>query len=219
MKKFQLILLSAFVISAGSAWATSPVCPSTGYAQFCNEIITISATGTVSVATSGAGISATPYDGDEDQLIGVVDNWAGHTVTNLGLTGTAITDFDGDGANSGGSNCVSSGSGIYGCNGAANVLDASHGNTGYAGFDSSANGVTNGIDNYFTSFTNPGNSATINFAGGLTAGETAWFSLEEPATAGGLGVSVNVPEPTSVVLFGTLLLAAAYAFRRRLASK
>src|SRR5580692_8656984 len=163
MRKFKMFLLAGFVVSAGSAWAASALCPSTADAQYCNEIITINANGTVTIVQNGTSssdgyaTSATPYDGDEDQLIGVVDDWAGHTVNNLALTGTAITDFDGDGANS--AACYTAGSDPYGCHATANVLDASHGNTGYAGFDSSGNGVTNGIDNYFTSFTNPGNSA------------------------------------------------------------
>ncbi|MGA3044682.1 MAG: PEP-CTERM sorting domain-containing protein, partial [Bryobacteraceae bacterium] len=149
-------------------------------------------------------------------------------INNLGLTGSAITDFDGDGANSGGTSCITTNLGgpLYGCNGATNSEDASHGNTGYAGFDTlgslNANranpGDMPGPDNYFTAYTNPGNSATINFDGGLNAGDSAWFSLEEPATAGGLGVTANVPEPSSIVLLGSLILGAAGILRRRLSS-
>jgi len=230
-----MLLTAGLVISAGSAAAAgNNPCPSTGNAQYCNEIIFISSTGAVTVATSSGtydgvtvNISATPYDGVEDQLVGVIDLDTQGTVNNLGLTGTSIAGFDGDGANAGGTACVTTLliATSYGCNGATNSQDASHGATGYAGFDSTtlnANpagpGDTPGNDNYFTNFTLGGSSATVNFVGGLTAGNSAWFSLEEPASAGGLGVTANVPEPSSIVLLGSLLLVAAGAWRRRLAS-
>jgi hypothetical protein len=199
MRNTLTLLAFGFLISA-SAWGAT--CPAIGNSATCDEVITISATGTVSIVVNG-----TAYDGVEDQLIGVVDNWAGHTVSNLGLTGTAIFGFDGDGANS--ATCVSVVTNPFGCHPQANPDDVAHGNTGYAGFTS------NSTDDYFTNYVLGGNTGTVNFVGGLQAGQTAWFSLEFPAQTSGLGVTVNVPEPSSILLFGTLLGLAATKLRRR----
>src|SRR3977135_2274217 len=82
------LLLTLFVST--SSWAIgmnpspdNPPCPQIGYANGCNVIITISSSGTVSFVTT----SQTAYDGNEDQLIGVINNYTA-TVFSLYLTST-----------------------------------------------------------------------------------------------------------------------------------
>ena len=214
MKIFQFALLATTVlIPASSAWADP--CPSTGYAQFCNEILEIKADGTIGMYTTngnptGFSISATPYDGNDDQLIGVVDNYAGFTVMSLNLTGTyptGIFRFEGDGANAGGTGCLEGPvpAVFYGCNGGTNTADAS----GYMGFTSTNENVSYTIPSILNL-----NSGIVTFGtSGLQSGDTAWFSLEGPAGASGLSATANIstttptgtiPEPNAV--WGLLVL-------------
>lgn len=212
MKTLNLALglALALLISTSSAWGNSP-CALTGIGQTltCDEVITISATGVVTITNNG-----TSYDGVEDQLVGVVNLWTGHTINNLGLTGTNIFGFDGDGANS--AACVASGGNPYGCHPTANAHDGTAGGgLGYAGFV--VRGGANVADDYFSNIVGFG-AGRVNFVGGLAVGNTAWFSLEEPPTTGGLNVTVDVPEPGSIMLFGTVLAFVATRLRKRRAA-
>ena len=187
MKTTFLLLLAtagATFILGDIGQATTIPCPQIGFADGCNQVITLNSGGT---ATISAG-DPTPYDGIEDQLVGVINN-AGQTVGSITISGFNIFGFDGDGAGS--PNCDLGGPSTYGC-------PFNFGPTGYEG------------PNISFSILNA-NTGTVTFLGGLPTGGAAWFSLEEPPTTGGFTVTgVNpVPEPSSLLLFGAGVAALA----------
>src|SRR5437660_12864852 len=119
MKKLLLTigLASTLVVllRSGPVWATTllqvPPCPQIGQSNGCGTIITLNPGGTATVAlVAGQG----PYDGQEDQLIGV-KNLSGGTVANIALAGSGIGTFDLDGAWAPGNGCIASGPNTYGC--------------------------------------------------------------------------------------------------------
>jgi len=85
---------SAVLVLAGSAYAL-PGCPApVNAADSCVEIV-INSQGNVSVTDPGPGHSAV-YDGVEDTLFNVTNNFTS-AINTLGLTGSGIFGFDGDG--------------------------------------------------------------------------------------------------------------------------
>jgi hypothetical protein len=198
MKKVSLALAIAalaLVGTASKAAAAPIVCPTatgpftdptyTSNGGGCNTIITFNSNGSVTTTIPNSA----PYDGVEDTLVGVVNN-TGSVITSFNLSGSGLFGFDGDGACDGAGDYES----IANCTGATDP-------NGYGG-----PGVT------FTNFT--ANAGTVNFAPGIAAnGGVAWFSLEEPPTLN-IIVTPRVPEPTTLVLFGTGLLAVARRLRK-----
>src|SRR5712691_4027748 len=99
-----LSLAAAFVAMVLMSWApshannmvsaTNPPCFQIGHADGCDVILTIDMNGNISLPA----ITGQPaYDGIEDQLVGVINNWT-NTITSINLTGPNIFGFDFDGA-------------------------------------------------------------------------------------------------------------------------
>jgi hypothetical protein len=199
--RFALKCCLLFVLAGMSiaAWADNPVgtfapCPAIGWANGCNLILTINSNGTVTPTLGDPNA----YDGVEDQLVGVINN-SNITITTLQLSGSDIFGFEGDGAGMTGTGCLTNFGSPFPCNNTA------YGPTGYEGPN-----VSFTIGNV--------NSGTVNFLnGGIAPGGTAWFSLEQPATANGVTVTVGqAPEPGSMLLIGTGLVGLVGKLRKKL---
>jgi hypothetical protein len=193
------VLIAAGVFTPAAAFA-APVCPaltgadSSYYAQAaiagdnCNTLITIDSSNVVHVATPNVN----PYDGVEDNYVGVVNNGT-LDLTSLFLdgNGTDIFGFDGDGIASG-----------FGASG--NAQDPS----GYGGPNA-----------YFTGINGALTQGTVNFITAIAhGGGTGYFSLEEaPNASNPIGGTVGgqVPEPSTLAMMGTGLLGAMATLRRR----
>ena len=120
-----------------------------------------------------------PYDNVEDSLIGVQNNSA-FSISNLPLSGPGIFGFDGDGL------CIYLTSAPAGC----------YGPTGYEGPNTSFTVVD-------------GDHGSVNFTGGLGAGKSAYFSLEEVVTPGSIvlpAASQLVADPAIVQVGPSLTL-------------
>jgi hypothetical protein len=159
----------------------------------CNVLITFNADGSITTTNPNSAIS---YDaGQDDNLVGIVNN-SGHTINSLTFTNSASGadpfGFDGDGICAG-----------YGFAGGVHPCTGSTDPNGYG-----PTGVT------FSAISSNDQTGTVNFAGGIASGSSGFFSLED-AVSKTLTVSA-VPEPASVVLFGSLLLGVGTAVRRRL---
>jgi hypothetical protein len=221
LKKFSLMFTAALlVLAANNVYASTPqACAeinggdaggaggtNTDYVNNlsaatanigCNVLITFGALGAVTTTNPNSAIS---YDaGDDDNLVGIVNN-SGSTINNIMLTAnTTPFEFDGDGACDSGWDYSASGAGGTSPCGGAVFQD---GGT-YAPAGVTFSGISGDFD-----------TGTITFAGGIANGGTAWFSLEGPVALN-IGAMANVPEPSSIVLFGSVLVAAAWKLRRR----
>ena len=143
-----------------------------------------------SISVSVASPDQGPYDGVEDTYIGVINN-SSKTLNSINLNGGTQSIFGFDG----------DGIDTYGSPG--NAMDT----TGYGG-----------PQGYFTGIV--GNTGTINFIGGVPAGGTTYFSLEEPiasaiGSGSGGGLTGGVPDAGSTMaLLGSALVGLG-ALRRR----
>ncbi|MGA8938677.1 MAG: PEP-CTERM sorting domain-containing protein [Acidobacteriaceae bacterium] len=157
----------------------------------CNVLITFAANGSISTTYPNA---ASSYDsGGDDTMVGIIND-TGSAISSIALSSADdIFGFDGDGA------CEYTVGGHSPCGSSPN-------SSGYA-----PSSVTDtGVNAYDT-------AGTVNFAGGIGAGDSAWFSLEDPVS---LTLTVNptvTPEPGGLILLGTGILGLAGVVRRKLA--
>jgi hypothetical protein len=198
---------SIFSIYAGSSGAVVPPgtaapgneCPGVGSdTGGCQFLIVLNANGTSTITQSSTAGSDTPFDGNDDTLVGIYNN-SGATISSIGLSAsTDIFGFDGDGI-CGKDHGVSytwvgtglNGGGFSGC---------PYGTTGYEGpwvtFSnySSANHYETGTVSFTTA---PG--------GGLADQSTTFFSLESKLSA----ANFTVPTTTTTTTAPTTTTTAA----------
>ncbi len=191
------LVLGLFVLAAAMA-SGAAICPgASGANNFahapdsantgCNTLITFNANGTITVTVP----DASPYDGVEDTLVGVLNN-SSAVITSISLSGSNIFGLDGDGI------CVFTFVGNCYCSASAK---AGTDPQDYYG-PTSTFAITNA------------NNGIVNFAPGIAAdGGSTFFRLEEPPT---VNLIVNgVPEPGSIVLRTGGLAAIVWMLRRR----
>jgi hypothetical protein len=199
------------VITSAPPAESAMLCPATFSLpnNNCNEVLTINPDGSV----TGAVISINAYDGTEDNLIGVVDNFSGSPVTSLTLTGTAgFFGFDGDGICTFSPNALPPGSGTP-----ASMFS-------YCS-SSQLQGIDpqdyQGPDNTFSNFTSTSSTGQVNFPTPLNNGDTTFFSLElAPNASNPIGGTIGgAPEPATLALFASTGLGLIPFVRRRTARK
>jgi len=169
----------------------------TGGADPCNIIITFNLDGSI-VTTKGA---TTPFDGDDDNVIGIVNN-SGKTLTSILLSnpGVGIFGFDVPIGGNGDGICayMPFASNAQLCDGKSTATLTNP--ASYLGSASSFTGIDGAKD-----------TGTVNFAG-IASGSTGYFSLEAPVA---LNLQVgNSPEGSSFGLVGLGLCGLVFAWRR-----
>ena len=186
---FALVLAAIGSVLPGHAMA-APICPTTSNTNSdCGIIVSLNADGTIAVNQVA---NAAPYDGNDDALVGVINN-----------TGTVYTrSFVLSGSGNGG--------GIFGFDqdGICTYTQAA--------YCSSSNAATGyeGPLNTFTNISSGEITGTVDFSHGpgIPVGGTTFFSLE--GSPGSIN-PVPAPEPMSVALLGMGLGSLLLMRRRR----
>jgi hypothetical protein len=162
----------------------------------CNVVITIAANGSISTVIT----DASPYEGSEDALVGIVNN-SGTPLSSINLTGTAspgIFQFEGDGV----CTFTFAGSGYCATGHSTDPQDYAGPTSSFPGWSSASN-----------------NSGTVAFSPAVAAnGGSTYFSLEGIPTANIAGGGINAtPAPGTLVLFGIgLTLLTGWSFRSQI---
>src|SRR5579863_6234266 len=223
---FSLPLLAlATALSAGMATAAQfTECPAvggsgatdTGYQSGCAFLITVSNTGAVSitaatlVGSATTGTQVPSYDQNnqgnlDDTMVGILNNWTGHTILSVTLAGTGSFDYSIDAG--GQDNPCYTGYTFF----ATGCGSSAVGSTTWPAPDSYGGpGVTSIIPLAST------NGGTVSFVG-VAAGTSAWFGLEGPisGTPTITFSSSGVPEPATVSLIGLGLVGVGFLGRLR----
>ncbi len=190
-----LASIQATATPASAAPPSAPYtqCPAIGADTSCETLIVINANGSVTIVSdAGQG----PYDGGEDTLIGVLNNEP-VPVSHIKLTSPSlgIFGFEGDGI----------------CSAPYNTFAGS----GYCSSLPSGSSRYEGPDTTFSAIAANKRSGTVNFTdsgGGLPAGSSTFFSLEQNILAANLSAtapplitfintsptSADVNDPTTV---------------------
>lgn len=190
------------ILGAGLIWLASlpavggtvPMfseCPAVGQDTGCAVLITINSGGSLTYQLdSSQAPSFNPAEADT--LVGVLNN-SGALTYSIDISGNGIFNLDGNGA------C----SGLYAANPPL-CPDPFNAVTTYEGYDKD-NGNFDAL-----SFGPLFNSGQVQFLGGLSQGDSAFFSLEGAPT----DITGVTPEPASLLLMGTGLLGLALVFKK-----
>jgi len=194
---FSRVIIAVAATVGFSTGAQAATCPTTSNTNTdCAFLLTIAADGSI---TGSTVTGASPYDGSDDSLVGVVNNMATPFTGSIKLSGAGdgggLFAFEGDGI------CLYTGAAY--CSGAS---------TGYEG-----------PNNTFANINGTGTSGDIvfNVGGGIPAGGTSFFSLESSPSSitqgGGILVGGAVPEPAiwAMLLIGFFGIGGALRSSRR----
>ena len=201
--KRSLVFAIYLILGAGIACAS--ICPTTVNTNSdCGYILTIHPG---DVVTGASVTGASPYDGNDDALIGVINDSGAAFTGTIALSGSGngggAFGFDGDGI------CTFIGPGGSGPTSMGSYCSS-------AQVRGSDPGDYEGPLNTFSNINSDGSIGDVDIAG-LAAGGTTFFSLEGSPASLTLTPAGATPEPGSLALLGTGVLAGAVALRRRLA--